>query len=400
MPTDEEPTLFCVIDFDRYDWKMFGNDPSLYDEYRREFYEMRARNDILHRLCVIKFDAKKYRNWLGDRQDSDDMRLEWASYEALNAAPKTPEQLVADYDRLYPRIKEHAEGFWLYGRKNIHPTEYLPLDLWPSVFNKEGYIESENIHVNDVFAYGALAAWRYGKHVYKFDPTLAEALIATPANELQGEALSRLSSWCVYVECPASMGIFGFFAMNIHNYDDNSQRLQLFYHSRLQRLILAPTLTLTGKTIEEGLSMIKQSLKETVSPEDAEGARKELEFLTGKDNKRIAACLSLLLYIHSEAPDIEGHIPNASPYYPSPKKTKRGLKLFEADRRRVIYAGRTIGEKIRAAIESDRIAHTSGRTVRPHIRRAHWHGYWRGKKDGERTYGHKWLFPIVVNIAD
>jgi hypothetical protein len=37
--------------------------------------------------------------------------------------------------------------------------------------------------------------------------------------------------------------------------------------------------------------------------------------------------------------------------------------------------------------------------VRPHIRRAHWHSFWAGKK-GEQTIRLKWLPPIAVNAKD
>ena len=38
-----------------------------------------------------------------------------------------------------------------------------------------------------------------------------------------------------------------------------------------------------------------------------------------------------------------------------------------------------------------------GGTVRPHMRRAHWHRYWTGPMDGERRLVLKWLAPTAVN---
>ena len=34
---------------------------------------------------------------------------------------------------------------------------------------------------------------------------------------------------------------------------------------------------------------------------------------------------------------------------------------------------------------------------RTHVRRGHWHHFWRGKRDGERTLALKWVSPVVVN---
>ncbi len=39
---------------------------------------------------------------------------------------------------------------------------------------------------------------------------------------------------------------------------------------------------------------------------------------------------------------------------------------------------------------------SEGTTVRPHVRRAHWHSYWRGKLgDRRRILG--WISPLLIN---
>ena len=48
-----------------------------------------------------------------------------------------------------------------------------------------------------------LAAWRITQQVYRFDPDLYAALLATPiTGEIPGEHFRRLPAWCVYVETP------------------------------------------------------------------------------------------------------------------------------------------------------------------------------------------------------
>ncbi|MFL9999371.1 hypothetical protein PQR34_49145, partial [Paraburkholderia sediminicola] len=48
-----------------------------------------------------------------------------------------------------------------------------------------------------------LAGWRVTQGVYRFDPTLYNALIATPIEgKLPTELLSRLPEWTVYIETP------------------------------------------------------------------------------------------------------------------------------------------------------------------------------------------------------
>jgi hypothetical protein len=269
---------------------------------------------------------------------------------------------------------------------------FLSMDTWREIAKKLEFNRGD-FDVLEYIAFIALTTWRFSKQIYRFDPTLSEALIATPTDTLQGEALGRLSAWCVYVECPIDLGIFGYFAFLDES--DEGDSLILVYHLQDNTLFAVPNLFLHGKTIKEGLAYIDEIIP-TLTPEQQ--ADLKMDFLLGDNNKLIAGCLSLLLYINSDAPDIEGHDPQKTPRYPAPKKVKKGLRLFEAPKRRIIYAGRTIGVKIRAALESDRVAMSSGRTVKPHIRRAHWHGFWRGARSGDRQYSYKWLFPIAVNI--
>lgn len=40
---------------------------------------------------------------------------------------------------------------------------------------------------------------------------------------------------------------------------------------------------------------------------------------------------------------------------------------------------------------------SSGWTQRPHMRRAHWHHFWTGKKGEERKLILKWIAPSFIN---
>lgn len=59
--------------------------------------------------------------------------------------------------------------------------------------------------------------------------------------------------------------------------------------------------------------------------------------------------------------------------------------------------GYRIGSELRAyeRVSHERIPHQGG-TVRPHMRRAHWHHYWIGPRDGERKLVLKWVAPTMV----
>jgi hypothetical protein len=64
---------------------------------------------------------------------------------------------------------------------------------------------------------------------------------------------------------------------------------------------------------------------------------------------------------------------------------------------------RQVGLRIGTALRSHRRASVSSTgvpqsTMTPHVRRAHWHRFWVGPRNGERRLTLKWLPPIPVNV--
>ena len=63
--------------------------------------------------------------------------------------------------------------------------------------------------------------------------------------------------------------------------------------------------------------------------------------------------------------------------------------------------GVRLGAALRRAYQA---AQTGGTDThagpRAHIRRAHWHGFWSGPREGERRFDLRWLPPIPVNVED
>lgn len=98
--------------------------------------------------------------------------------------------------------------------------------------------------------------------------------------------------------------------------------------------------------------------------------------------------VSLLLYLCS----VNGEIGDGErrPTRPRPKKTKKGHRMFPPMKVSTWDVGVRMGAVLRRAKETVyRETHDYGRekqrsSPRPHVRRAHWHGYWTGPRDGER----------------
>ena len=110
---------------------------------------------------------------------------------------------------------------------------------------------------------------------------------------------------------------------------------------------------------------------------------------------RITKVLNLVLYVCSVNADItQAYQPSPSPKKGNPKKRNRKSQAFIYD------VGFRIGPAL-GAVRSQKTLPISGAgsAKAPHVRRAHWHHYWKGPRDGERKLILKWISPINVNMS-
>ncbi|MCR3693455.1 hypothetical protein M8449_26645, partial [Citrobacter freundii] len=56
------------------------------------------------------------------------------------------------------------------------------------------------------------------------------------------------------------------------------------------------------------------------------------------------------------------------------------------------------GEMLATALSETDICTATGRQVRVHLRRGHWHGFWSGKRDEPeaRKFSYHWLPPQII----
>ncbi len=123
-----------------------------------------------------------------------------------------------------------------------------------------------------------------------------------------------------------------------------------------------------------------------------------------QDTRDLTPIVSLLLYLCAEEADYER---------PYPLKTARPRSLGKQrvvvipDNARTWEVGTRIGAALRKARHAAETELTKTPTdastldrqrPRPHWRRAHWHTFWTGPKDGERRAQVKWLPPIPVSL--
>lgn len=253
------------------------------------------------------------------------------------------------------------------------------------------------------------ASWRTTQGIYRFDETVYKAVISTEkTNKIPCEVLRRLPEWCVYVETPGLTcdfgtgetqlnGVWACFAMNY-----NRELLMIYADVEGEQFdeIIPPTVHIdtSSKTVEEGIKIIM-----------AESGNQN-DILASTIENWLLPVINLLLYLCADR-EITHKNKLEEPQNPTPKKTKKGWRLFPAHGIKKWDVGVRMGSALNIAqtkdIESEN--NETGRKVRAHIRRAHWHTIVSGKMKDKR--GHvipanqrkrklKWMPPCAVNLTD
>jgi len=254
-----------------------------------------------------------------------------------------------------------------------------------------------------------MAAWRMTQGIYRVDPAVYDAVVETPLEgEIPAHALEALPEWCVYVETPG---------LRTPRPDGGGEVDVLGAWARqdiapVHGRVLAVALNVVG---DDAMAHQHLPLSGTV---DA-GVRAIFSEWGAAPAGAVDAVLSylrpilnLLLYIASSN-DFSRRGQAAMPANPEPKRLgSRGWRLFPAAGPVVWDVGTRMGAALRAAYareETGGDAAPTGRHVRPHVRRAHWHTIVSGPRvrdDGapinaaDRRRELRWMPPIPVNVDD
>ncbi len=289
----------------------------------------------------------------------------------------------------YPQAWQQADDF----RANKHALPkwpafcYLPMAAWIAIASGGGRVNLE--HIQSAQRLAALGSWRLTKGIYQFDNTIFEQITSTAfSGEMPVEVLLRLPQWGVYLLTPGlSFGnseIQGVFAHLEFDINNHTQELRLLLDVE-QTLIPIPV-PLGTWTITEAIDRMSNT-----AIKNAQAGGSDFK-LSADDIANIAIyinpIISLLLYLCSSEPEYS----SATPQRIRPKKTKKGYKFFEPHQPTVFKIGTETGAKIRAFSTDQGGSH---KPHKPHIRKAHWHGFWRGKRDSdEQRFIYKWIAPI------
>lgn len=237
---------------------------------------------------------------------------------------------------------------------------------------------------NGLILHAALAAWRRTQFIYQFDPDFAEALSRTSTDVvLNSDLIRRMPAPAIWVEDVNHPEDGCFVCL------DRASDGFVLWMVMLVRCRTDGTIGDTEQTSNLCLSLdvpLQKSIDTMYARFDDERRR---EIASG-----VVGTLMRVLYLCSEEPDVDGHVSRMNMQRRARRQLPYGPTLHRV--------GFRFGAEFRKAAEDHAARSLSAgspthRSVAPHFRRAHWHTFWRGKRNGERHRVLRWLPPIAVN---
>ena len=321
-----------------------------------------------------------------------------------------PIALAAHFTGVWPDIwKQAADYTHINGIGEISWDDicYLPYsaayeiitrDIDPQVLRNADLTARESI-ASMARTLAALAPWRLDKQVYRFDADFEKMLFEQAGEtDLPSNVFLKLPHRCIYIETSTisidNKQIAGVFAHIEHDPKSRDYELRV--------LPLMPDgVTTYDFPVRLSPASISDNLRVAIANKDEAENVVIINFLS--------QILQLILYICSSNNEVK---PSAEQSAVMRRDATIKDKYREIQKWDV---GMRIGAAIRRAQTEDAVAegaddesenddadgdssssHNSYK--RPHSRRAHWHHYWTGKRDGERTLILKWIAPTFIHL--
>lgn len=308
-------------------------------------------------------------------------------------------ELLTKTTKQFPNAWAMAEALRVDGKDIAWDSFcFVPLAGWFHIVNKTSNIEentaSESVAANTL---SILGAWRYSQSIYDINRELAKELIGTNfTGNIPTEVLYKIPEWCVYIKTYdysfSGLLIEGFFAQIQNTIGVGKlQAKEIIFLLKEKDSDLTIPLSLP---LGEGNNL---TLIESIRLGYGRANGIDLDDNLWKERvknlqEQVAPLLNLLLYVCSEGVEYQTV---ERPTMPKHKNTRRyGKRLYPAKAPRVWKLGQTTGNALSEARE--RSIGTERKGVRPHIRRAHWHTFYAGKRDQEREVRIKWIPPTPV----
>jgi hypothetical protein len=292
---------------------------------------------------------------------------------------------------------------------------YLPYDVVSSLLGREIYLETGSLpseHDLPVVATPAQALlnWQPGRVVVRFHPDVLEMLLATPllGVPIPRQVLYRLPAWGLYLATPqlgARAGVF----VNLDPAVVESpstpppvgtadELVLVFVDPDRSPQILTMAVRLDHDTLDQALAADRAEAPWSL-PALLRGERTETDTWFGTETAdAVAAVVSMVLYLCVDDPDTATReMPTIEPHH-------AGTTRVSPQDSTVIEAGWRLGAELTRARSAASAEHdaSTGRTVTPHLRRAHWHSYWTGPRSdpAARRVILRYVAPTIVGAHD
>lgn len=317
-----------------------------------------------------------------------------------NDSAQLPLSLVSRYSKEYPGIWDICQTM------HDMPAELADWDK-SRCYLPIGAALSIRLHyklpVEAVYMLPALSSWRQWKEVYTFDPALEEMLYAQASDtKLPTAAIMQIPFPCIFISAVR----YKFFA---HLEYEQSGKWELRFARIMadgsSRSYCLPLGDMTisesiaaviddAKRVQRDVLPINQVLQEDMCSQIIKGCP---EYSESTNADALSEMLQLYLYVCASNADIQQEPQNRKTYRPRSggKVTDRYREVRKWD------TGYYIGAKIRSASRASVPTSNpgTGSRKRTHIRRGHWHHFWKGSGD-DRHLELQWVFPLVVNGDD
>lgn len=264
--------------------------------------------------------------------------------------------------------------------------------VWARVLEKQRDMEQFRA-ARDGCILSALYTWRRAPIVWLYDTDAAQCIAET---EMKGPIpignLYRLPAPCVYVGLMGAFDIRGFYAMlDIVGGDVPDALLVVFDFYPA----LAPVNVFDGLG---PLALHLPSNRQSVNVKGLISAQKHIRHDLDVAGQLTHMVFNLLMFLACGPDDCEER--------PARKVAKGRARRSDAPVP-VWDVGTRLGSALRTAwavYQDGRADRDMTRALaprqrpRPHIRRAHWHTYWRGPRDGARESYLRWIPPTGINV--
>lgn len=268
-------------------------------------------------------------------------------------------------------------------------------------------LNSEQLEICEfLFGVHLFGSWRNTLGIYCIDKDIFDDVINSPIpDDTPTDIFLRLPEWSIYMEFPKQV-LFdnrhlanGFWAT--YDYMEKNGKwciaLNIVFNFENSDSIGYNHFYPITLFLNEGISILDAFKSIFINSNPI-----ELGVMVTTDYKMLTKILSCLLLLCVEKPDISKITGEAisknelsSPKYQVNKKTGS----FIVPNKPFIYQlGARLGGEIREKQESiNTLNLDKSRTVRPHIRRGHWHGYWKGTRQNKH-FDVRWQPAIFVGF--